>query len=134
MNRETMLHVRDSLRALSGAVNLRLEHGGMDETLRAALTELCQDLAYELGLELVDLQENERSQTTRAILAALGESHGHKTVASVLRYLGASVADGVRRPGAWERDCVAQLFGHDAIALAEEEIEPDYQGPPYREP
>lgn len=128
MNRETMVELRDSLRALSGAVNLRLEHGGMDETLRGALHELCKGLAHELGLDLVELEDR-----PRAILAALGEAHGHTDVANVLVYLAASMADGVRRPGAWERDCVAQLFGHEAIELAEEEIEDSYQGMPYRE-
>lgn len=128
MNRETMLELRDSLHTLGNAVNLRLEHGGMDETLRASLVELCKGLAHELELELVELDDR-----PRAILAALGESHGHKDVASVLAYLAHSMADGVRRPGSWERACVAQLFGHDAIALAEEEIEDSYQGPPYRE-
>jgi uncharacterized protein involved in tellurium resistance len=123
-----MLELRDSLQAMAGAVNLRADHGGVDETLRRALHELCSGLALELGLDLVELDDR-----SRAILAALGESHGHTDVASVLAYLAASMADGVRRPGAWERDCVAQLFGPAAIELAEEEIEESYQGLPYRE-
>jgi uncharacterized protein involved in tellurium resistance len=123
MNRETMLHLRDSFQALAGAVNLRVEHGGADETLREALSNVCRNIATELGLDVVELDDR-----TRAILAALGESQGHTEVAGVLHYLATSMADGVRRPGAWERSSVAQLFGYDAIALAEEEIDGAHQG------
>jgi hypothetical protein len=52
MNRDTMIELRDSLLALAGAVNLRIDFG-LDDNLRAALTELTRALATELELELV---------------------------------------------------------------------------------
>jgi hypothetical protein len=97
----------------------------IETMIRDALLELVRGLCPELELDLVELGERER-----LILATLG---GQRPVPDVLRYLAASMCDGVRRPGSWERGCVAQLFGHDRILDAEAEIEDSYQGPPYRE-
>jgi hypothetical protein len=49
VNREKMLELRDSLRALAGAVNIRIE-SGVDETLRSALIELTTAIIDNLEL------------------------------------------------------------------------------------
>lgn len=46
-------------------------------------------------------------------LRALGSSSamGGGSLDDIVRYILASVADGVRRPGSWERQCVLSMFG-----------------------
>lgn len=51
---------------------------------------------------------------TFELLRVLGKSYavgGHGTVAQVVAHLVHSAADGVRRPGSWERGWVEQAFG-----------------------
>lgn len=45
------------------------------------------------------------------LLKQLGARIGHRTAEDTLTYLLASLADGVRRPGSWEAQVVAMLFG-----------------------
>ena len=43
---------------------------------------------------------------------AMGGSEGNRcTLEEILSYIVASVCDGIRRPGSWERGCVASMFG-----------------------
>lgn len=66
--------------------------------------------------------ELELAEKQRTVLETLGTAHGYRSAADVLRYLVASVSDGVRRPGAWERQVVLMLFGDEAVQAAQFEI------------
>jgi hypothetical protein len=58
----------------------------------------------------------EVSEGTYALLAVLGKSYAvgrNGDVEAVVRHLLHSAADGVRRPGSWERSWIAQAFGDD---------------------
>lgn len=52
------------------------------------------------------------------LLEELGKQIGYKTAEHTLHYLIFSLADGVRRPGAWERQVVSMLFGEPSAAAA----------------
>jgi hypothetical protein len=51
------------------------------------------------------------SPSEAELLEKLGRRLGYKTAAETLHYVLASLADGVRRPGAWESQVVLMLFG-----------------------
>jgi hypothetical protein len=68
----------------------------------------------------------ELSEETLQLLAALDE---HASAEATLVELAARAADGVCRPGAWERQWLHQAFS-DAW---EEHLEPDPQAPRWRE-
>lgn len=59
--------------------------------------------------------EIELSKEQRQLLRCLRDSqaigNAEAPLEEVLQYLVASICDGVRRPGAWERQCVLQIFG-----------------------
>lgn len=61
---------------------------------------------------------------TLALLAVLGDPK------QVLAHLVHSAADGVRRPGAWERGWLHQAFGNDF----EQKLEQDPKTPFYQRP
>lgn len=126
-SREVMAELRDSYLEMSHAIELRFDVG-IDGILAAALRELAKQTAlYAGGFHVLELAERERR-----ILQTLAAASYHKHVVGVMRYLAASVCDGVRRPGAWERAIVVQLFGDEAIEAAETEIEERYKRPPFR--
>jgi hypothetical protein len=60
------------------------------------------------------------------LVAALDE---HGSAEAALVELAARAADGVCRPGAWERQWLHQAFGDEW----EERMEPDLQAPQWRE-
>jgi hypothetical protein len=65
---------------------------------------------------------------TVAYLELLGDNIGARpdhVVEDVLKHLAQSAADGVRRPGAWERGWVAQAFG----SSFEDKVEPEPERP-----
>lgn len=57
--------------------------------------------------------EVDRSDVRYLRLLADDDVPAGQEVASVLSSLASSIADGMRRPGAWEREVVMQLFGDD---------------------
>lgn len=63
----------------------------------------------------------EVSEETVELLEVLARSAAVPTggVEEVLRHLAYSAADGVRRPGAWERSWIEQAFGGDWHAHVE---------------
>lgn len=66
----------------------------------------------------------ELDEETVAYLGALAHKRNAtepERAADALSYLAHSIADGVRRPGAWERGVVYQLFGPEF----EERLEPN---------
>lgn len=79
-----------------------------------------------------------RTEDERAILTALGAlgplypSTENEAAVRAVQYAVASIIDGVKRPGSWERGLVVQLFGQERVTEAEKHIPEEYKGPPYR--
>lgn len=76
------------------------------------------------------MRKNERRAAvqTQLVLTALGTGMGYSPD-QVRSYLVASVVDGVRRPGSWERGVVEALFGPEAVRLAAFELRRDEEDP-----
>jgi hypothetical protein len=50
-------------------------------------------------------------ETIRELETLRGGQTGYTTLEQVCRYILTGFADGVRRPGSWERECVTRFFG-----------------------
>ena len=61
----------------------------------------------------------ELPEETCKLLETLSPKRRPDAVEFVLEMLASSAADGVRRPGSWERGWVAQAFGYDFEARLE---------------
>lgn len=70
-------------------------------------------------------QERREAEVRQRVLTALGVSMGCQDADEVIRFIVASVVDGVRRPGSWERGVVEALFGPEAVRAAAFEIRRD---------
>jgi hypothetical protein len=99
----------------------------------------CVDCAAELASGAAPLLRGaktitvEVSEETYALIAVLGKSYAvgrNGDVETVVRHLVHSAADGVRRPGAWERSWIEQAFGDDW----EDHLEQDPETEWYRRP
>lgn len=66
-------------------------------------------------------------------LLTRGEHAPARDLPGVLRHLVASAADGIRRPGSWERGWVLQAFGDSFEAHVEPDPECRWQVRPRRE-
>lgn len=61
---------------------------------------------HTITLEL----DNEHYQLLKTLC---GPPHGNESVDEVVRDIAVGFADGVRRPGSWERGCVVQFFSRE---------------------
>jgi hypothetical protein len=66
-----------------------------------------------IDLDVETVRQLQELATSAAMLDPGGgrPTTGQQTIAKIVRYLVASAADGVRRPGSWERGWVEQAFG-----------------------
>lgn len=77
----------------------------------------------------------EVDEKTLALLGVLGKGHamgGNGSPSDVVAHLVHSAADGVRRPGAWERGWLTQAFGDDWVDMLEQDPEVSFFRRPLR--